>query len=255
MPDAQAVHDSFAARPRSTEGTYDVRWDTWLLQRVDGQFTGSTDEIFQWAACKWGIPDNVLRAQAVRESNWYQNEAYASYAPRPNRCVQHYGCGDLFTSEPYTDRKTYCDGIAAAGWDYQLDRSPWADGLCPKTFSILGVMSWENPRWVAPGPPYPGNQNGTFPFTRDSTAMAVDYEASYLRGCYNGWVFWLDQGGGDLWGCVGSWYSGNWHSADADGYIGRVKAEIDNHTWVTQAFFDFRPPCDPNYGCGGPDTL
>ena len=48
-------------------GAYKKRWDSWLLQRVTGHYTGRTDEIFQWAACKWGISDNVLRAIAVRE--------------------------------------------------------------------------------------------------------------------------------------------------------------------------------------------
>src|SRR5215468_6456702 len=37
-------------------------------QRVTGNFTGTTDEIIQWGACKWGIDENIIRAQAVRES-------------------------------------------------------------------------------------------------------------------------------------------------------------------------------------------
>jgi hypothetical protein len=38
--------------------------------RVDGNFTGTTDEIIQWAACKWGFDENTLRAQAAKESYW-----------------------------------------------------------------------------------------------------------------------------------------------------------------------------------------
>jgi len=38
--------------------------------RVTGNFTGSTDEIIQWAACKWGFDENTLRAQAAKESYW-----------------------------------------------------------------------------------------------------------------------------------------------------------------------------------------
>jgi hypothetical protein len=41
--------------------------------RVDGDFTGSTDEIIQWASCKWGFPTDVNRAQAVVESTWRQS--------------------------------------------------------------------------------------------------------------------------------------------------------------------------------------
>ena len=33
--------------------------------RVDGNFTGTTDQIIQWVACKWGIDENVVRAQAA----------------------------------------------------------------------------------------------------------------------------------------------------------------------------------------------
>src|SRR5262245_44961917 len=47
MPDPQAVHAAFASRPRGNH--YDPLWDSWLLPRVDGQFTGTTDEIIQWA--------------------------------------------------------------------------------------------------------------------------------------------------------------------------------------------------------------
>ncbi len=44
-----------------------------LAPRVDGNFTGTTDEIIQWAACKWGFDEDVIRAQTVRESWWIQS--------------------------------------------------------------------------------------------------------------------------------------------------------------------------------------
>lgn len=56
---------------------------------------------------------------------------------------------------------------------------------------------------------------------------------------------------GDLWGCVGSWYSGDWHSSAANGYISRVQGQMNNHTWL-QAEFDNASAqfsCDPKYGC------
>jgi autotransporter family porin len=40
---------------------------------VDGRFTGTTDEIIQWAAYKWGLDEDVLRAVAVVESWWRQS--------------------------------------------------------------------------------------------------------------------------------------------------------------------------------------
>ena len=78
----------------------------------------------------------------------------------------------------------------------------------------------------------PGNQNGTFPFNRRSTAFAADYLACQLRGCLEGWQTWLVNTGtgtyrpGALWGCVGAWYAGEWRSAEAVGYVERVRAEL-----------------------------
>ena len=40
---------------------------------VDGNFTGTTDEIIQWAAYKWGLDEDTLRAVAVVESWWRQS--------------------------------------------------------------------------------------------------------------------------------------------------------------------------------------
>ncbi|MEP6953069.1 MAG: hypothetical protein ABI950_03275 [Solirubrobacteraceae bacterium] len=37
---------------------------------VNGQFTGTTDEVIQWAAIKWGLKPDLLRAVAVVESYW-----------------------------------------------------------------------------------------------------------------------------------------------------------------------------------------
>jgi hypothetical protein len=39
-------------------------------QLVTGAFTGTTDEILQWAARKWRLPVDVVRAVAYVESSW-----------------------------------------------------------------------------------------------------------------------------------------------------------------------------------------
>jgi autotransporter family porin len=43
------------------------------VSRVDGHFTGTTGEILQWGACKWGLDLTVLRAAAYQESDWKQS--------------------------------------------------------------------------------------------------------------------------------------------------------------------------------------
>jgi hypothetical protein len=243
MPDSAAVRAAFGARPRAAGGAYDPRWDSWLLPRVDGQFTGATDEIFQWAACKWGLPDDLIRGVAYRESQWYQYEAYPS-----GRCLPDYGCTDLFSSAT-TNSRVYCGGLATYSYDYQKD---FGSGLCPKTFSIVSVMSWQDPAW---GPKWPGYQNGTFPFSRESTAFAVDYYGAYLRGCYEGWSYLGTKTAGDIDGCIGSWYSGAWHDTAGDAYDRRVRDAMSTRPWLTTTFASQKPACSATYGCPGPDRL
>jgi hypothetical protein len=247
VPDPDAVHAALAARPRNSarSGGYAPRFDAWLLPRVTGGHTGTTDENIQWAACKWGLSDNMLRAVAVRESTWFQDERYGS-----GRCVPLYGCGDMVRT-PTPATRVFCAGIGRHGYDYERDYGP---GVCPKTFSLVGVMAWEDPSWG----PMRGNQNGTFPFSRDSTAYALDYVGAFLRGCYEGWVPWLRNTGdhsyapGDLDGCVAAWYSGDWRSPLALGYLDRVRAELANRTWLSAPFRYYTPPCSPTLGCARP---
>jgi hypothetical protein len=272
MPAPGAMAASFSIRPRDRAGTYTKRWDTWLLQRVDGQFSGTTDEILQWAACKWGLPDNLIRADAVIESTWFQYLHFPAVASPggSGSCYWLRGCSDAFPSTTAAST-TYCSGIATNGvlasevHDYRADPvtavggSPYApqSGLCPKTFSILGVMSWDDPAWERPYPAWPGNQNGTFPFTRDSTAAAADYWGASIRGCYEGWESWLKQTGtgtyaaGDIWGCIGAWYAGAWHSPAADEYIAKVQNAESSLIWLTPSFDDSTQhyECDPVYHC------
>ena len=247
IPNPAAVHAAFAGRPRAVGGAADPRWDGWLLARVDGQFTGTTDEIFQWAACKWGLPDDLLRAIAVNESTWYQYLTYPS-----GRAVPNYGSGDVFMAASAASRR-YCHFVARFGYDYQKDLGP---GICPQTFSIVGLKSWQDPAWGA----WPDNQNGTFSFNRDSTAFAVEYLGGELRGCYEGWQFWLRGTGtrayraGDLWGCVGTWYAGAWHTHDADRYIARVRGFLHARPWLDPGWPADKPNCS-RYGCPGHDPL
>jgi len=273
MPAPGAMAAAFRLRPRDQGNAYSRLWDTWLLPRVDGRFTGTTDEILQWAACKWGLPENLIRADAAVESTWFQYMHFPGNASAGGggggSCYWKRGCGDNFLS-PTPSTITYCNAIATQGLlpgevhNYQKDPVtssggyPYTPrpGMCPKTFSILGVMSWANPAGTS-GYPYPGNQNGTFPFTRDSTAAAADYWGASIRGCYEGWETWLKNTGthtyraGDLWGCIGSWFSGQWHSPAANAYIAKVQSTERNRIWLDPGFDDSKQQahCAATYGC------
>lgn len=180
---------------------YDPRWNKYILGRISGHFTGTTDEIFQWAAAKWGIPDNLIRTIAYLESGWRQ----------------------------------------ANHGDYVKDRAQCPAGYselpCPVTFGIVGTKSTSWP--------------GIFPWNRDSTAAAVDVLGAWLRGCYEGWAWWLGTHNrshgvyhaGDIWGCVGAWYSGDWldgspgNSHSGEGYIHRAQYWERLEPWLHRGYF------------------
>jgi hypothetical protein len=177
------------------EGAYDPRWNRYIIDRISGNFTGTTDEIFQWAAVKWGIPDNVIRAIAYAESNWNQSN-YGDDVDNRAECLPGY-----------------------------------RELPCPVTFGIVGVNSTSWP--------------GIFPWNHESTAAAVDVLGAWLRGCYEGWVWWLRDHGnrshgtyhaGDLWGCVGAWSSGNWYDSAAESYIAAVKHWYAARPWLQPGF-------------------
>lgn len=166
-------------REKDSDRADDPRWNKYVLGRITGHFTGTTDEIFQWAAAKWGLPDNLLRTIAYMESDWHQSN-FGDYVYDAAQCPPGY------------------------------NKLP-----CPVTFGIVGTKSTS---W-----------RGIFPWNRNSTAAAVDVLGGWLRGCYEGWVWWLRDHGstsggsyhsGDIWGCVGAWYSGRWHDGPADGHGG-----------------------------------
>lgn len=230
MPPVAQVRASLAARPHDPKAeAYDAQWDAWLLARVTGQHTGTTDENIQWAACKWGLSDNLVRAVANTESTWYQKELYPSGA-----CVDKRGCGDYFMAATPASRD-YCNEIKRFGYDYQRDFGP---SLCPQTFSIIGVKSYHDPAWGE----FPGNQNGTFPFNRDSTAFALDYYGSYIRGCIEGWAWWLTGKGkpaNDLErvdGCVGAWFAGAWKTKPSIDYAAKVHKAMADRPWLNRSW-------------------
>ena len=182
---------------------YDPRWNKYILGRITGHFKGTTDEIFQWAAAKWGIPDNLIRTIAYMESGWRQSN-HGDYTYARRKCPPGY------------------------------QRLP-----CPVTFGIVGVNSTSWP--------------GIFPWNRDSTAAAADVLGGWLRGCYEGWTWWLRQHGnrsrgvyhaGDIWGCVGAWFSGNWHDGPANGHGG------ENYELRAQYWEKVRPWLHPLFGAG-----
>jgi autotransporter family porin len=153
--------------------------------RVTGNFAGTTDRILQWGACKWGIDEDIVRAQAVQESYWRQSTL-----------------GD-------------CRGTT----------QPGSNGC--QSVGILQVKGADIP------PTHPG----TWPFAYESTAFNVDYTLAVLRACFEGKETWLSNRyhAGDIWGCVGRWYSGDWYLSSGT-YIAEVKNILTNKEWTKPGF-------------------
>ena len=62
------------------------------MRRVDGNFTGTTDQIIQWGACKWGLDEDIVRAQAARES-WWDQRSIGDFQSDPSKCVPGHRIG------------------------------------------------------------------------------------------------------------------------------------------------------------------
>lgn len=155
-----------------------------FVPRVDGNFTGSTDEIIAWGACKWGVDANVVRAMAVSETFWRQSFV-GDEVDDPDLCVGDY------------------------------------DTPCPTSFGLLQLKHFTRP--------------GSWPDSQESTAFNVDYSLAVLRGCFEGYVTYLENGyaPGDIWGCAGWHFSGEWLDDDALGYIERTREHYDERAWLT----------------------
>src|SRR6185503_9117623 len=63
-----------------------------IATRIDGRFTGTTEEILRWAACKWGVDEDLVKAQAAIESWWRQTNK-GDYGTDPSRCPPGHGLG------------------------------------------------------------------------------------------------------------------------------------------------------------------
>jgi hypothetical protein len=170
-----------------------------LAPRIDGDFTGTTSEILRWAACKWGISQNIVFAQAAVES-WWQQDTKGDWGTDRKACPPGHGLGK--------------DGKA---------------GLCPQSYGILqNRYPYETASWPGIG---------------DSTAMNADTAYAIWRSCYDGYEVWLNNvprgeqyHAGDVWGCVGRWFAGRWHTQPAQQYIKQVKQYMRERIWLKPYF-------------------
>jgi hypothetical protein len=168
-----------------------------LARRINGDFTGTTIDILRWAACKWGINQDIVFAQAAVES-WWQQDTLGGWTTDSADCPPRDKLGE--------------------------DGKP---GECPVTWGILQNTYG----------------HGGWPAIARSTAMNADAAYAVWRSCYDGDETSLNtmpRDGqyhkGDVWGCVGAWFSGHWLDPPALGYIAQVKTYLREKIWLKPYF-------------------
>jgi hypothetical protein len=177
----------------------DARANGRIAPRVDGAFTGTTREILRWAACKWGVDEDLVLAQAAIES-WWRQDTLGDWTGDASRCAPGRGLG--------------VDGRA---------------GQCPESFGILqNRYPYEKAAWPGIGTSTAMNADLAYAIWR----VCFEGYEGWLNTVDRG----KDYAPGDAWGCVGRWFSGRWHVAAGDGYVSRVRGYLDQRIWETASF-------------------
>jgi hypothetical protein len=188
---------------------------------VTGNFRGTTTQVLRWAACKNGLDENAMMADAVVESGWDQA-----------------GAGD-WRSDP-----ALCKSRWWNGWGTIPNRDTQSNNGCYQSYGILQVKVHDYNTW---------------PWSHTSTAFNADFRMGELRNCMNGdfsdyfsgphapvisgYPTYAQAIAGQLapgsssttetlfWGCMGAWFSGSWYDANGLSYIKDVRRHLAAKDW------------------------
>jgi hypothetical protein len=166
--------------------------DQLIAPRINGDFTGTTAEILRWVACKWGVDQDIVFAQAALES-WWRQTTLGDW--ESSGCPPGHGPG--------------------------VDGKP---GLCPQSWGILqNRYPYEKGSWPGIATSTAMNADTAYAIWRscfdgyETWLNTVEHVGTYRAG--------------DAWGCVGRWFAGRWHTAPAQQYIGMVKKYLREQIW------------------------
>lgn len=173
-----------------------------IAPRINGDFTGTTSEILRWAACKWGINQNIVFAQAAVES-WWRQTTLGDFGNDPTACPPGHGLG--------------------------RDHRP---GLCPQSYGILqNRYPFEKSSWPGVGRSTAMNADTAYAIWR----TCYDGYETWLNTVPRGATY----RAGDVWGCVGRWFAGRWRTGPALDYIKTVRLYLRQRIWTKP---DFQEP-------------
>jgi len=179
--------------------------------------------IMRWAACKYGIDENVVRAQGWIESGWLQGAAGDTRSSQA-QCVQ---------------------GSFTALWNTTISEPGGSTVSCPnccyQSWSLWQTKVYYE--WM------------TWPQIMQSTAFGADYRYADQRACMDGALYHLlrerrpatehlrgrhsqlqeqsrrYEHGPGVWGCIGMHFSGTWYDSGAQTYIGQAQNAMLTEPW------------------------
>jgi hypothetical protein len=173
--------------------------------RVDGQFAGTTDQILRWGACKWGVDEDVVRAEAAAESHWLQS-----------------GNGDS-TSDP---------SLCPAGFGFP---GAWDGARCMQSYGIMQMKFKSFGGWPLSKDSTAFNVDFRLAYQRACMNGDINYLSQRIPA--PGYPHYPDGTTDEmLWGCMGDWFSGGWYDAPALKYIAEVKSLLAQKVWRRSRF-------------------
>jgi hypothetical protein len=203
------------------------------FSKVDGNYTGSTNDLIRITACKWGINENYIRAQAWIESGWHQDCAAAHGGTDCNEG------GDL--NNPPGDPETPL-GIFT-GFDNFGGANHYDSWSMLQTKVYYDWMTW--------------------PMIEESNPFGLDFRFAEMRGCLNGdqydyFDYQSHKSGKNYinavnkainnpnktssvskwnnleylaYGCIDTHYSGDWFNGNKDEYLKNFLNALNNEPW------------------------
>jgi hypothetical protein len=151
----------------------------------------STDDLIEWSAYKWGIPEDFVRGQMALESGW-------SMLMTSDRRDWDTPIAHLYPALAVIDDDSVWEslGIAQIRWRHTV---PWNAGVEP--------LRWQ------------------------STGFAMDYSQALIRYYYDGYCNWCggDYHAGDVDGAYRTYVSGSWSAGQW--YADEVRANAATRPW------------------------
>ncbi|MGO9062099.1 MAG: Ig-like domain-containing protein [Candidatus Binataceae bacterium] len=211
--------------------------------KVDGNYSGSTDDLIRITACKWGIDEDYIRSQAWIESGWHQDCAAAHGGSGCNEGGDMNSPSGNPSGLPVTSITPGGVFSAFDGFGGVSGRGHW------DSWSIVQNKVYYE--WM------------TWPMMEESTPFGLDYRYAEMRGCMNGdqYSYFNSQssssgtdyqnavdaaksnpsGGSKIsgwnnlqylaYGCIDTHYSGHWYNGQEDSYLSHFLSALSSAPW------------------------